>query len=124
MIMVPAEGYTFLVQGVRDMKHQNSGATDGNFFYVDASNTPGVVADLKFKDGGLCSGTRMYVSAWVNNLGTHTTKPNLNFSVVGIAADGSETVVSTFTTGDFENGSACGEWYQIFLELTMHGHDY
>ena len=54
MNMVPSEGYTFLVQGVRDMKHQNSGATDGNFFYVDASNTPGVVADLKFKDGGLC----------------------------------------------------------------------
>ena len=38
--------------------------------------------------------------------------------------NGSETVISTFTTGDLDEGSARGKWHQIFFELTMPETDY
>ena len=120
---VPSTDYPSLVQGIRDMKHKYTGATDGNFLYIDGDKAAGTILNLKFNDGTLCPGTRMYVSAWINNLGTGS-NPNLNFSVIGIRADGTQHVISTYTTGDLDASVTRGEWHQLFFTLNMPNIDY
>ncbi len=122
LMNITTSAYTWLKADIRDMLYQNSGSTAGNFLYVDASSSPGVVANLRFKESGLCPGTRMYVSAWVNNLGVGT-NPNLNFSIVGILG-GVETDITTYTTGDLNSGSEQGVWKQIFFEVEMPDVDF
>ena len=92
-------------------------------FRSDGDKAAGTILNLKFNDGTLCPGTRMYVSAWINNLGTGS-NPNLNFSVIGIRADGTQHVISTYTTGDLDASVTRGEWHQLFFTLNMPNIDY
>ena len=120
MNIVPQSYSNFLVTGIRDVSYlKDNTNTTGQFLYVDASTNPGLVAQLRFDNGGLCPGAHMYVSAWVNNLSKHTTPPNLNFIVMGINADGTEDQLSSYTTGDMKVGTEGGTWRQIFFEVTV-----
>ena len=115
----------FLRTGIRDMSYENDNSkTNGRFLYVDASTSPGKFAQLRFDNGGLCPGTRMYVSAWVNNVSKHSIAPNLNFSIIGINNDGSEETLNIYTTGDIEVGNSGGLWRQIFFEFKVPNKEY
>ena len=88
---------------VRDRKFYNSKKRDkGYFVYVDASEKPGTLVNLKFNEQ-LCSDTKLYISAWICNLNSNTgkTNPNVNFVLKGRTGD-TEDVLHRFTTGDIE----------------------
>ena len=95
------------------------GKDNGYFFYVDASEKPGKVADLKI-NGNLCPGTSIYFSAWVVDLATSGNRANLNFVVSGIR-DGKEEDVSIFTTGVMK---VVGAWSQVFFDLQLSEEKY
>ncbi|MDD3480387.1 MAG: T9SS type A sorting domain-containing protein [Paludibacteraceae bacterium] len=95
------------------------GKDNGYFFYVDASEKPGKVADLKI-NGNLCPGTTIYFSAWVADLATSGNRANLNFVVSGIR-NGQEEDISMFTTGVMK---VAGAWTQVFFDLQLNEEQY
>lgn len=95
------------------------GKDNGYFFYVDASEKPGKVADLKI-NGNLCPGTTIYFSAWVADLATSGNRANLNFVVSGIR-NGQEEDISMFTTGVMK---VVGAWSQVFFDLQLNDEQY
>lgn len=106
--------------------HSKPGA--GYYLYVDASEEPGLVANLKF-DEWLCQGMDLYVVAWIADMNKEDGEraiPNLNFVLVGINGN-TETVLHRFTTGSnsFQhNTKDAKEWYQIFYKVNIQSEDY
>jgi hypothetical protein len=95
------------------------GQANGYFFYVDASEKPGKVADLKI-NGNLCPGSTIYFSAWIADLATSGNRANLNFVVSGIR-NGQEEDISMFTTGVMK---VAGAWTQVFFDLQLNDEQY
>ena len=106
---------SWLYSGIENRGGQNN----GYFFYVDASEKPDKVADLKI-NGDLCPGTTIYFSAWVADLATSGNRANLNFVVSGIR-NGEEEDISMFTTGVMK---IVGEWSQVFFDLQLNDEQY
>jgi hypothetical protein len=96
----------------------SKGTKGGYFMYLDAAETQGTVANLDITDAA-CPGTKLYVSAWIAdvNLNSGYLPPNLNFQIVGIKSDGTETIVKTFTTGSLTHLSE--KWNQIYFSMIM-----
>lgn len=104
------------------------------FLYCSGTNTPGKVADFVI-NGNLCPASKIFLSAWVvhtfnvetidgsdmSSLGGGV-YPNLNFSIIGIMKDGTETPISTFTTGDMKTNP--GKWHHILFEFETTQVDY
>ena len=106
-------------------------AKEGYFLFVDGSQQPGLVFNLKV-NADLCPGSRMYFSAWLIDVSTNTSgtcAPNMNFTVMGIDGHGKEHALTTFTTGEFGiNAKAVvgksgnmnrAKWYQIMFPVTI-----
>lgn len=104
---------SWLVSGVQS--HTNPGT--GSYMYVDANEAPGVVSDL-IVDGNLCPGSEIIVSAWVVSHTTSGTKPNLNFNLIGVNANGTEDRIQSYTTGKNTLTNA-GTWYNILFRVTL-----
>ena len=72
--------------------------------YIDASNFPSSIARLTMEEK-LCAGTTIHFSGWVSSLDKTTNDDKYNsagyllFSIVGIEADGNETVIESFCPG-------------------------
>lgn len=73
---VTRQGYGIKFQPValyeRNIKNPSNTSmdiTDDYFFYIDAAETPGQVAAIKF-DGDLCAGSRLYCYGWMGS-GNH-----------------------------------------------------
>lgn len=103
------------------------GVSLGYFLYVDGSETPGNVFRLSIP-ATLCPGGTMYFSAYVASLnnGSSAAAPNLDFIVLGYDTDGNEHVLTTYTTGEFGNGSAgsgneAGKWLHVLFPVTIEG---
>lgn len=92
----------------------SSDKTGGYFMFVNANNISGKVADLEVNKQ-ICQGS-IVVSAWVANAATSGSNVNLNFVVAGVAEDGSEYDIKTFTTGDIGNN---GKWQQIMFKVDL-----
>ncbi len=81
-------------------------AKEGYMLYVDGSQQPGQVFDLKVSTD-LCPGAIMYFSAWLCDVSSEKngsngrSAPNMDFIVVGIDEFGEEHALTTFTTGEF-----------------------
>lgn len=75
----------------------------GNFLYIDATGAPSQIGALRFNQP-LCTGTKLYMSAWVSAIHTGS-GGNLMFSLVGYTDNGdgteTETVIDNFSTGVF-----------------------
>lgn len=113
-----------------------SSKTDGfdRFLYCSGTSTPSKVADFVI-NGNLCPASKIFLSAWVvhtfdvstidqsdmSSLGGGV-YPNLNFSIIGIMKDGTETPISTFTTGDMKTNP--GKWHHILFEFETTQVDY
>lgn len=104
---------SWLVSSVQS--HTNPGT--GSYMYVDANEAPGVVSDL-IVDGNLCPSSEIIVSAWVVSHTTSGTKPNLNFNLMGVNANGTEDRIQSYTTGKNTLNEA-GKWYNILFRVTL-----
>jgi hypothetical protein len=107
---------------VYDRRHfTSSGAQDGYFLYVDAAETPGIIAKLAIDK--LCPGTKLFVSAGISSLtnGTGKSDPDLNFVFIGIDADGNETELNRYTTGDIPQATTSPTpWWQAYYSFTYN----
>ncbi len=103
----------WLVSNVKS--HTNPGT--GSYMYVDANEAPGVVSDL-IVDGNLCPGSEIIVSAWVVSHTNSGTKPNLNFILMGVNANGTEDRIQAYTTSKGTLSQA-GRWYNILFKVTL-----
>ncbi len=95
----------FVQTGTSSQQHKYPGS--GYFMYIDASNFPSSIATLKLQED-LCEGTTIHFSGWVSSMdhsknGDGTNNGNapgyLLFSIVGIDANGNETVIESFCPG-------------------------
>lgn len=117
-------GYTWYNGGrtVYDRKHhETNGAQDGYFMYIDAAESPGVVAKLTLDK--LCPGTKLFVSAGICSLtnGSGTSDPDLNFVFIGVDENGKETELNRFTSGDIPQATTSPTpWHQIFYSFTYN----
>ncbi len=96
---------------------QHGGAENGYMIYCDGMSSAGQVAALSI-DTTLCTGQKIYFSAYVGNPSTVTTatasKPNFIFSVQG-SDDGSTWVdITSYMTGEIQRSN---KWSQIFFPI-------
>ena len=75
----------------------------GFFYYANAASDPSRMAVLNIGNN-FCNGTRVFVSAWINELNKFPETANVVFSFRGVAADGTETVLSSYVTGYVDGG--------------------
>jgi len=122
--------YTWWNNGniVYDRTHFISGGTkDGYFMYVDASEVPGIISKLELDK--LCPGTKLFVSVGLSSLSyssqSTNSDPNINLVFIGVDADGKETELNRYTSGDIpqaENTAATNPspWWQLYYTFTFN----
>lgn len=123
---------------IYDRTYYNTGKDSlGYFFYVDAANLPGRLVKIKL-DGEVCRNTGLLVNFWVNDMTTwqdtetngRPLPPNINMLFIGKDADGKETVLHRFTSGDAltdytaKSGERpanknIGKWQQLMYTFTL-----
>ena len=104
-----------------------SGNASTYHMYIDASDRPGVIARLPF-DEVLCSGTELFVSAWVKSAkySSESTNAAMLFTLMGVTEEGAYEplyrhqtgqIPATYLSGNsitlpgFNSGS--NEWFQV-----------
>ncbi len=118
----------------------NSKGTNSSYhLFVDASDRPGVIARLPFREN-LCPGTELFVSAWVKSARYDTNSDNAGmlFSIMGAKTDenGQEklTPLYRYQTGQipatYQNDRNIGlpgfdtgknEWFQVYFSFINSG---
>lgn len=82
----------FYIQGAYD-------DTNAAFLYIDASDLPGQVASIDFS-GQACTGSRLYVSAWMSSPDRDQESPaNVVFRVEGITESGDVNTLYSYCPG-------------------------
>lgn len=100
--------------------------------FVDASDRPGIIATLPFREE-LCSGSELYVTAWVRSAGGTAEDAGILFTIMGVDANGTMTPIYRFNCGQIpttcrlegdenENlipgtGSEHNEWWQVYFSF-------
>lgn len=95
---------------------QHGGAENGYMIYCDGMNSSGQVAALSLSTV-LCSGQKMFLSAYVGNPSSQTGKanPNFIFSIQGKTDSMPNWEnITTYITGDIEPAT---RWYQILIPI-------
>lgn len=93
----PEWGYYSIMSTFMEKDHWNNGTKNeyaeplpgSNYhLYVDASDRPGVIARLPFRDK-LCRGTELFVTAWLKSAGwsNNMADANMLFSIMGVRTD-------------------------------------
>lgn len=103
-------------------KFTETEASNGYALFVNGSKKPGVVYALDFQ-AELCLGAVLYMSAYVGELGGSSV-PVLDFQVVGVDANGKDTLLTTFTTGEFlrdNQSDASIRWHRVLFPFTYSG---
>lgn len=111
---------------------------NGYFMFTDASDESRVLATQDF-EGTLCSGSRIFISAWVASTNGITTQdhPELRFTLLGVKKnDNGEDLYTkslaavcsgqfrtnagtTTNKYDYQNSQSSGVWYQVFGVVTL-----
>lgn len=115
----------FYIQGAYD-------DTNAAFLYIDASDLPGQVASIDFS-GQACTGSRLYVSAWMSSPDRDRESPaNVVFRVEGITESGDVNTLYSYCPGailgqarDRTNktinnnidNNGIGLWQQVFFSF-------
>lgn len=110
---------------------------DGYFIYVDASDRPGTIMTLPFKEN-LCRGTKLMVSAWVKSADENIDKSEnaaMLFTIYGVDINGNKTPLFSQSTGqittttylttsdgaEYTNTNGYGgnqnDWYQLYFSF-------
>ena len=118
----------------------NSKGTNSSYhLFVDASDRPGVIARLPFREN-LCPGTELFVSAWVKSARYDTNADNAGmlFTIMGAETDenGQEklTPIYRYQTGQipatYQNDQSIdlpgfvtgkNEWFQVYFSFVNSG---
>lgn len=101
--------------------------------YVDASDRPGVIANLAFKET-LCRGSELFVTAWVKSAGYSEGTPDAGmlFTINGVEADGAKVPLYSHSTSQIRRtdyldsqisgcGSGTNEWLQVYFSFINEG---
>lgn len=109
-----------------------SGVTEGYMLMTDAPSSPGLMTMLNV-DKRLCSGQKMFCSAWIGNLNNNDrtyplyANPSLKFEIRGRYTGEREWHgVTEFMTGEIprnntidKDGYEQGTWYQVNFEIDL-----
>lgn len=136
----PHRGEYGLLNTTKDMGQKNyfatfenrSGVTEGYMLMTDAPSRPGLMTMLNV-DRRLCSGQKMFCSAWIGNLNNDSrlspsyANPSLKFEIRGRYMGEREWHgVTEFMTGEIkrqntidENEYQQGTWYQVNFEIDL-----
>lgn len=90
--------------------YDTKGAKKGFMYFVNAAGDPGRMAQLNI-GRNFCTGTRVYVSAWVMESSADVETANVVFSFRGVKKDGSETILNSFATGYVTGGGNTATGY-------------
>lgn len=131
---LPQWGYYAIMNGfIENMAWESSSIAEplqnSNYhLYVDASDRPGVIANLPFRRN-LCKGSELFVTAWVKSAGYNesTTDAGMLFTIMGVK-DGKKVPLyrhasSQIRRTDYLNNSipGCGantnEWMQVYFSF-------
>ena len=74
------------------------GARKGYFYYTNAASDPGRMTILNIGKN-FCTGTEVYVSAWVKEFSMDKETANVVFSFKGVDEKGKETTLNSFVSG-------------------------
>lgn len=141
----PEWGYYSIMNGFIEDKYWTSGTPNhaGKLLpnstyhmFIDASDRAGVIARLPFEQK-LCSGSEMFVTAWVKSAGYSSTTPDAGmlFSVMGVKKDeatGQDVYVPIYrhassqirrtdylTGGMPGTGTGTNEWLQMYFSFIV-----
>lgn len=100
--------------------------------YVDASDRPGVIANLPFRQP-LCKGSELFVTAWVKSAGYNesTTDAGMLFTIMGVK-DGKKVPLYRHASSQIRRtdylsdqipgcGSGKNEWLQVYFSFINEG---
>lgn len=104
--------------------------------YVDASDRPGVIARLPFRDK-LCTGSELFVTAWVKSAGWGSTQDDAGmlFSIMGVREDevlgtvyepiyrhaSSQIRRTDYLKGGMPGtGGSTNEWWQVYFSFKVN----
>ena len=141
----PEWGYYSIMNGFIEDKYWTSGTLNhaGKLLpnstyhmFIDASDRAGVIARLPFEQN-LCSGSEMFVTAWVKSAGYSSTTPDAGmlFSVMGVKKDeatgqnvyvpiyrhaSSQIRRTDYLTGEMPGtGGGTNEWLQMYFSFIV-----
>lgn len=97
--------------------------------YVDASDRPGVIANLKFRQD-LCKGSELFVSAWVKSAGYSEGTPDAGmlFTIMGVEENGTKVPLYRHSSSQIRRtdylkgglpgtGGTTNEWLQVYFSF-------
>ena len=96
------------------------GSQTGSFLYVDASDESRTIASAEFT-ASLCTGQQMAFSAYVADMTSASTLPQLMFKLFGLVGN-QKVLLHNFSSGDFVNNRDSqdkGKWYQVYGKITI-----
>ena len=132
----PEWGYYAIMNGFVESKWTNmvhpeaSKLSNSTYhLYVDASDRPGVIANLPFRQA-LCKGSELFVSAWVKSAGYSEGTPDAGmlFTIMGVEADGTKVPLYSHSSSQIRRtdylkgglpgtGSTTNEWLQVYFSF-------
>ena len=92
----------------------------GSFLYVDASDESRTIASAEF-NASLCTGQQMAFSAYVADITSEETYPQLMFKLYGLVGN-QKVLLHNFSSGDFKynrDSDNKGKWYQVYGKITI-----
>lgn len=118
------------VENIKNTSAKASPLPDSRYhLYVDASDRPGVIANLPFRQP-LCKGSELFVTAWVKSAGFNTTEcdAGMLFTVMGVEANGRKVPLYRHSSSQIRRTTylsdqipGCGtkknEWLQVYFSF-------
>lgn len=98
----------------------SGGSQTGSFLYVDASDESRTIASAEF-NASLCTGQQMAFSAYVADITSEETYPQLMFKLYGLVGN-QKVLLHNFSSGDFKfnrDSDNKGKWYQVYGKITI-----
>ena len=120
-----------------DRTHSKNNNEYGYFYYIDASDDPGTIIDVKI-NGTLCGYTELIVTAWLSDMtrayaasnGNFPLAPNINLILKGTRNKGDdneeEVILHRFTSGDAKVNYEAGinqnlmQWQQLCYKININ----
>ena len=96
-----------------------NGEKKGFFLYANAASDPTRMAVLNIGNN-LCIGSRIYVSAWINEFNTWPETANVVFAFKGVKKDGTEVILNNYVTGYVPGGCNTKDGFD---NIPNHGDD-
>lgn len=96
------------------------GSQTGSFLYVDASDESRTIASAEF-NASLCTGQQMAFSAYVADITSEETYPQLMFKLYGLVGN-QKVLLHNFSSGDFKTNRDSdnkGKWYQVYGKIII-----